>query len=120
MPEFSRQDRIHIFTHLFRGRSDVFPKRWEKSDGSGSGYSPVYSDWAKKNFTPISETFIENHLIGGITIGVYPILTGNTSYFIAADFDDGKWREHASRLIEECKKNNHCFSRKAHEIKRRK
>ena len=106
MSDFSRQERIRIFNSLFKGRSDVFPKRWEKQDGSGSGYSPVYSDWAKKNFTPLSDAFIENHLIGGITIGVYPILTDNTSYFIAADFDDGKWKEHALRLIEECKKNN--------------
>lgn len=106
MPEFSKQDRIRIFTSLFKGRSDVFAKRWEKWDGGGSGYSPVYSDWSKKNFTALSDIFVEKHLIGDITIGLYPILQDNTSYFIAADFDDGNWHEQVKCVIEECTKND--------------
>ena len=33
-------DKIKLFTSLFRGRSDVYAKRWEKSDGKG-GYTPL-------------------------------------------------------------------------------
>ncbi|TSC62239.1 MAG: type III restriction protein res subunit [Parcubacteria group bacterium Gr01-1014_48] len=106
MAEFSKQDRIRIFTSLFKGRSDVFAKRWEKWDGGGSGYSPVYSDWSKKKFTALSGLFVEKHLIGDITVGLYPIPQDHTSHFIVADFDDGNWHEQAKCLIDECAKND--------------
>ena len=34
-------DKIHLFRNLFRGREDVYPKRWENSKTGKSGYSPV-------------------------------------------------------------------------------
>jgi len=27
---FSREERVHIFMSLFKGREDVFARRWEK------------------------------------------------------------------------------------------
>ncbi len=84
----------------------MFARRWEKWDGGVSGYAPAYTDWSKKNYETLSDPFIEKHLIGGITIGLYPILKDDTSYFVAADFDEGNWREQAFRLTEECKKSN--------------
>ena len=29
LQQFSSQEKIYIFRQLFRGREDVFPKRWE-------------------------------------------------------------------------------------------
>ncbi len=41
-------DQIQLFISLFRGRNDVYARRWEK-DGK-SGYSPVYEvDWTEYN-----------------------------------------------------------------------
>jgi hypothetical protein len=41
-------DKIQLFRSLFRGRDDVFAKRWEK--GGRSGYGPEYSfDWQEFN-----------------------------------------------------------------------
>jgi len=105
MPNFSKKDRIRIFTSLFRGRTDVFARRWEKWDGSVSGYSPAYKDWAKKEHAPLSDYFIEKHLLGQMVLGLYPLLSDNTSYFIAVDFDGDKWIEDAKRLLKTCKKH---------------
>lgn len=102
----SKQDRINIFMSLFRGRSDVFARRWEKYDGSISGYSPAYVDWKKKTYAPLVELVIEKHLLGSFTVGVYPLLGDNTSYFIAADFDGENWLRSIKRLWETAKMHN--------------
>jgi len=40
-------DNIRFFASLFRGREDVFPKRWESRTGK-SGYSPVCkNEWKR-------------------------------------------------------------------------
>lgn len=43
----SPQDKIDLFISLFRGREDVYAKRWQNKEGK-SGYSPVcLNEWAK-------------------------------------------------------------------------
>lgn len=37
----SRQDKIELLRGLFRGREDVYPKRFESSKTGKTGYSPV-------------------------------------------------------------------------------
>ena len=37
----SRQDKIKLFRDLFKGREDVYPKRFESSKTGKKGYSPV-------------------------------------------------------------------------------
>ncbi|MFB3040467.1 MAG: hypothetical protein ACE1ZS_01515, partial [Candidatus Poribacteria bacterium] len=39
--KLTKQEKLEYFRSLFRGRTDVFAKRWEKWDGSKSGYSPA-------------------------------------------------------------------------------
>ena len=34
-------EKIRIFMSLFKGRDDVYAKRWESKDGTRSGYSPA-------------------------------------------------------------------------------
>lgn len=46
-----------------------------------------------KKLTPLTDEIILKHLTGHITIGIYPILEDNTSYFLAADFDKENWLE---------------------------
>lgn len=46
--QLTRAEKSRCFMSLFRGRTDVFAKRWEKKDGSRSGYSPAcYNEWVK-------------------------------------------------------------------------
>jgi superfamily II DNA or RNA helicase len=108
---------IELFMSLFRGRSDVYARHWEK-DGR-SGYSPAYEfDWTEfmvhkrrggtmkdfenKKLLPITEDVIHGHLTGRHTVGVYPILSDNTSYFLAADFDGDNWMVEARAYIDQC------------------
>lgn len=105
-------DKINLYRSLFRGRDDIFARRWEKN--GKSGYSPAYSfDWDEfnahrarggtlkdlENKTPIplTDEIVREHLTGRAALGVYPILPDNTSYFLAADFDHGDW-------LTDCKK----------------
>ncbi|HUC88317.1 MAG TPA: DEAD/DEAH box helicase family protein [Candidatus Binatia bacterium] len=97
-------DKIKFYRSLFRGRDDVFARRWEKT----GGYFPDYTfdwnefnahkasggtikDFKNKQLTPLTDALINKHLIGQITIGIYPILEDNTTYFLAADFDGANW-----------------------------
>jgi len=111
------QTNIDLFKSLFRGREDVYAVRWEKN-GRG-GYMPAYKvDWSdynqhkakggsfanyeKKEHIPLNDEAIKEHLSGKSTIGVYPLLSDNTSFFIAADFDEANWRESILNLYHVC------------------
>jgi len=106
-------EHITLFKSLFQGRQDVYAVRWEK-DGK-SGYMPAYKvdwsdynkhkagggtfkDYTKKEYLPFGNDAIQNHLSGKETVGIYPLLDDNTSYFIAADFDEANWKESILKL----------------------
>ena len=98
-----------MFRRLFRGRSDVYPTRWESKTSGKSGYSPACanewragvcekpstkcSDCGHRSLIPLSDEIIYKHLSGEHTLGVYPLLTDDTTHFLAVDFDDADWRE---------------------------
>lgn len=103
---FSREERVTIFRSLFNGREDVFARRWEKWNGGVSGYSPVYADQDKESYAPLSTEWIEKHLTGTATLGVYPLLQDNTSNFIVADFDGSNWQPVVVRFLDVCTKRN--------------
>jgi len=100
-------DKINLFISLFKGRTDVYAKRWENSDGKG-GYSPVcLNEWHKilcnkpkikcsncpnRVYGELNTDVINKHLRGEITAGVFPMLEDETCYFLAIDFDDGDGR----------------------------
>src|SRR5690606_2553046 len=40
--------KIKLFRSLFRGREDVFPRRWQNANSGKSGYSPVCrNEWVR-------------------------------------------------------------------------
>lgn len=111
------EDQLRLYLSLFRGRTDVYARRWEKE--GKSGYSPAYDfDWSeflahkrrggtmttfeKKAAIPLTPDVIRKHLIGQHIVGVYPLLEDNTSYFIAADFDGTNAFVEARKLIDVC------------------
>jgi superfamily II DNA or RNA helicase len=108
---------ISLFKFIFNGRQDVYAIRWEK-DGK-TGYMPAYKvdwsdykkyksgggtfkDYVNKEFLPFSDDVVLRHLHGTETIGIYPLLEDNTSYFIVADFDDKNWKESVQKLYSVC------------------
>ena len=96
------QSHVNLFKSFFKGREDVYAVRWEKE--GRSGYMPAYKiDWIdynqhkanggtfsnynKKEFLQITDSVIKDHLLGKTTVGIYPLLSDNTSYFIVVDFE---------------------------------
>ncbi len=111
------EEKITLFRSLFRGREDVYPKRWE-SKNNNCGYSPVCSnEWnplfcekprvkcgkcKNRQHVALTDKVIYDHLAGKHTIGVFPILQGDMCWFLAADFDGGDWVEDATAFQETC------------------
>ena len=83
----------------FHGRRDVFARRWERQNGA-SGYAPVHADSAKTSYQELTVPWVERHLIGTETLGVYPLLSDNTSRFIAADFDGAGWQDSVRKFLD--------------------
>jgi hypothetical protein len=120
----SIQDQCTIFKTLFRGREDIFAVRRETS--GKAGYFPAYDlDWeeykrhkaaggtldnfAAKSPSPLTDNRLVRHFMGKDIIGIYPLLQDNTSWFIAADFDQSEsgkktWIEECQNFIAECEK----------------
>jgi len=113
----SASKKIDLFRHLFRGRENVYPLRWENQKGK-SGYSPACAnEWDKvlcgkprvkcaqcrnRQFLPVTDEVIRGHLSGKHTIGVYPIREDETCWFLAADFDKANWQLDAMAFLESC------------------
>lgn len=111
------QSHINSYKSLFRGRDDVYAVRWERD--RRSGYMPAYKvDWndynqhktsggtfanyEKKEYQPINDVALREHFYGKVTIGIYPLLQDNTSFFVAADFDESNWQESILKLYNAC------------------
>lgn len=112
-------DKIRLFRGLFRGRTDVFPKRWENVKQGRSGYAPACAnEWVKgvcnkpavrcgecpnQAFTEVEDRIIADHLGGKYTAGVYPLLLDDTCWFVALDFDDMSWMDDVAAFVETCR-----------------
>jgi hypothetical protein len=59
-------------------------------------------DCSNRLLTPLSYAVIYDHLAGGHTIGVYPLLEDDTCHFLAIDFDEAEWREDARAFVQSC------------------
>lgn len=105
----SLEEKVALFRSLFKGREDVFARRWCSTSTGKSGYQPVcirewnrqYCDKKKykcaecpnREFKMLEYDDIYKHLEGKDTnckdvIGAYAILPDNTCYFLCCDFDD--------------------------------
>jgi hypothetical protein len=107
----STDDKIALFRRLFRGRTDVYPIRWESKSTGKTGYAPACAnewlagacekprikcaDCSKRLLIPLSDVVIYDHLAGKRTVGVYPLLSDDTCHFLAVDFDEAEWKEDA-------------------------
>ena len=116
--------KIVLFRSLFRGREDVYPRRFESRKTGKTGYAPACgNEWVRgicekprikcgecpnRRFLPLTDDVVRWHLIGHddagqpFTGGVYPMLTDETCFFLAADFDKTGWREDATAFLETC------------------
>jgi len=110
--------KIRLFMSLFKGREDVYAKRWENKNNGKSGYAPVcLNEWQpgicgkpkifcskcnNKAYTELNEIVIENHLRGNTVIGIYPMLPDETCRFLAMDFDKDNWEKDIAVVRDVC------------------
>lgn len=113
------EQKITIFSRLFRGRTDIFANRWQNQLGR-SGYSVACdNEWARgicnkprikcqecnhRQFSLLNDQVIYRHLAGLQIVGLYPLLQDNTCYLLAADFDKGNWQEEVKAMSRACTK----------------
>jgi superfamily II DNA or RNA helicase len=123
----TQEQKIAFFRSLFRGREDVYPRRFESKRTGKRGFQPVCRlEWNRplcqkpkikcgncknRDFTPLSDDAIRNHLIGidpvdryrrEFVIGVYPMLPDETCWFLAVDFDKEAWKGNSKAYLETC------------------
>ena len=118
LSRLSTAEKVTLFRRLFRGRTDVYPIRWESKSTGKSGYAPACAnEWragvcekprikcgecSNRLLIPLSDAVIYGHLAGEHTIGVYPLLEDDTCHFLAVDFDEADWRDDAQAFIQSC------------------
>jgi superfamily II DNA or RNA helicase/very-short-patch-repair endonuclease len=124
----SAEAKIALFRTLFRGREDVYPRRFESRKTGRAGYSPACgNEWVRgicekprikcsecphQRFLPVTEEVIRWHLSGrddqggAFVMGVYPMLLDEICFFLAADFDKATWCEDAGAFLETCRQIN--------------
>jgi superfamily II DNA or RNA helicase/very-short-patch-repair endonuclease len=118
--------KIALFRSLFRGREEVYPRRFESTKTGKAGYSPVCgnewvrgvcekprikcSDCPHQRWLPVTDEVVRMHLSGAddrgrdFVAGVYPMLLDERCFFLAVDFDEGDWDADASAYVETCER----------------
>ena len=115
----STDDKVALMRRLFRGRDDVYALRWEQSKTGKSGYAPACgNEWrpgicekprvkcsvcSHRRLLPVTDRVIYDHLAGTVVIGVYPLQSDDTCWFLAVDFDDAEWRDDALAFARTCR-----------------
>lgn len=121
----SSEAKVALFRSLFRGRTDVYPRRFESRKTGRAGYAPACSnEWVRgicekprtkctdcqhRRFVPVTDTIIRWHLSGAddtgapFVAGVYPLLLDETCFFVAADFDKSGWEQDALAYVSACR-----------------
>jgi superfamily II DNA or RNA helicase/very-short-patch-repair endonuclease len=122
----SPADKIALFRSLFRGRDDVYPRRFESRKTGKAGYAPACAnEWVRgvcekpkikcadcpnRRFLPVTDEVIRWHLSGrddlgrDFVMGLYPMLLDETCLFLAVDFDRESWQGDAGAYVETCRR----------------
>ncbi len=121
-------DKIALFRSLFRGRDDIYPRRFENQKTQKAGYAPACAnEWVRgvcekpkikcincqyRRFLPVTDEVIRWHLLGlddkgkDFVMGVYPMFLDETCFFLAVDFDKSTWQKDAVAYLKTCQQMN--------------
>ena len=121
-------DKIALFRSLFRGREDVYSKRFESQRTGRSGYQPACgNEWvrgicekprircvecAHRQLLRVTDEVVRWHLSGQdpsgapLVMGLYPMLLDETCFLLAVDFDGEAWMDDANAFRKACHKLN--------------
>jgi hypothetical protein len=76
-PDWLDADAI-TFWSCFAGREGIYARQWAAPDGR-RGYTPVHE--------PFTADVARQHLLGAVTVGVYPVRLDQTTPILAFDLD---------------------------------
>ncbi len=112
-------EKVALFRSRFRGRDDVYPRFWTNAKTGRKGYAPACAnEWVRgvcekprvkcgecpnQAFLSVDDQVILDHLQGRHVVGVYPLLTDETCWFLAVDFDRGSWADDVAAFLETCR-----------------
>lgn len=118
----SNEEKVKIFRDIFKGRTDLYAKRWTSNKTGKSGYSPVCknefstykcdkprikcNECPNRVLEPLTDDIILKHLKGEITIGIYPLLPEDTCNFLAIDFDKKTYEQDVTAFWSTCDELN--------------
>nr|WP_302597370.1 DEAD/DEAH box helicase family protein [uncultured Cellulosilyticum sp.] len=98
-----KEEKLQLYMSLFKGREDVYAKRWESKEGK-KGYSPVCAnEWKtgvcnkrlvkcdkcqNRQLVALDSKVIEKHLrgmdeLGRDVVGLFPLMEDDTCYLLA-------------------------------------
>ena len=103
----SNDEKLGLLRSLFGARSDVYAVRWENASTGKVGWSPATRDgWrgqrSRRDYVPLTDEVFAAHLKGRETVGIYPLLHGDTCALLACDFDKGSWLLDALAYLDAC------------------
>ncbi len=119
----SPEEKINLFRSLFKGREDVFARRWYSKTTDKSGYQPVCeNEWNEelcdkkkykcsicpnRKLMSLTDKDIYKHLSGKDSygrdvVGIYPMLTDETCLFLCADFDEENFKSDLTAFRKTC------------------
>jgi hypothetical protein len=122
----SPESKIALFRSLFRGREDVYARRFESRKTGKSGYQPACAnEWVRgvcekpkvrcndcpsRRYLPVTDEVIRRHLSGqddagrDFVMGIYPMLLDESCFFLTADFDKENWQKDVGAFLETCRR----------------
>ena len=122
----SPEAKIQLFRSLFRGREDVYPRRFESRKTNKAGYAPACAnEWVRGicekpkikctdcpsgRFLSVVDEVIRWHLSGrddfgrDFVMGIYPMLLDETCWFLAVDFDRDSWQADTAAFLDTCRR----------------
>ena len=134
MQKLSAQEKVDLFRSLFKGREDVFARRWFSKTTGKAGYQPVCpNEWGQlcdkrkfkcaecpnRQFSPLTDNDFYRHLEGKDAdgrdvIGLYVLNEDNTCHMLCTDFDDKNcehgYQEDVLAFVDVCKSWNIPYS----------
>ena len=112
--------KVALFRSLFRGRDDLYARRFENRTTGKSGYAPACAnewvsgicrkpkikcaDCAHRAFLPMTDQVVYWPPQRSFVAGVYPLLEDETCFFLAADFDKSGWQDDAAAFVQACRR----------------
>ena len=130
MQKLSLQEKVDQFRSLFKGREDVFARRWYSKSTGKAGYQPVcLNEWGllcdkrkfkctecpNRQFSPLTDNDFYRHLEGKDAdgrdvIGLYVLNENNSCHLLCTDFDDKNcehgYQEDVLVFVDVCKSWN--------------